>query len=80
MKKLEIGGIYEHYKGTRVRVLAEALHSENLEPMAIYIHLEDGGMWARPKKMFLESVKADGRNVPRFKKINLKLKVRPNRK
>ena len=80
MNKLEIGGVYGHYKGTRVRVLAEALHSETLEPMTIYIHLEDGGMWARPTKMFLESVKVGGRSVPRFKKIKLKLKVKPNKK
>lgn len=80
MKKLEIGAMYEHYKGTKVRVICEALHSETLEPMVIYIHLEDGGMWARPKKMFLETIKKDGKSFQRFKKINLKLVVKPNKK
>jgi hypothetical protein len=32
-----------HYKGTKAKIIAEALHSETLEPMVIYIHLEDGG-------------------------------------
>lgn len=80
MKKLEIGNIYQHYKGTKVRVLAEALHSETLEPMAIYIHLEDGGVWARPTKMFLESVKVGSKKLERFKKINQKLTIKPAKK
>lgn len=80
MTKIEIGGIYEHYKGTKVRVLLEANHSETLEPMTIYIHLEDGGMWARPTKMFLEKVKKDGIAFARFKKIKQEIKIKPNRK
>ena len=31
MKNLEIGGVYKHYKGTKVKVLFEAIHSENKE-------------------------------------------------
>ncbi len=72
--------MYEHYKGARVRVLAEALHSETLEPTTVYIHLEDGGMWARPTKMFLESVKVNGLNKSRFKKIKHNLKAKPRKK
>ena len=78
MKKLEIGGTYEHYKGTKAKVICEALHSETMEPLVVYIHLEDGGVWARPKKMFLETIKVGGKNVERFKKINQKLSVKPN--
>lgn len=77
MKKIEIGATYEHYKGTKAKVIAEALHSETLEPMTIYIHLEDGGVWARPTKMFLETIKIGSKKVERFKKINQKLVVRP---
>ncbi|PJC49146.1 hypothetical protein CO033_03085 [Candidatus Nomurabacteria bacterium CG_4_9_14_0_2_um_filter_32_10] len=76
MQKLEIGGIYKHYKGTKAKVIAEALNSETLEPMVIYIHLEDGVVWARPKKMFLERIILNGhakgrasKKVERFKKI-----------
>lgn len=47
MKKLEIGAIYEHYKGTKAKVICEARHSETMEPLVVYVHLEDGGMWVR---------------------------------
>lgn len=68
MKTLQIGAIYEHYKGTKVKVLGECFHSETMEPMVIYIHLEDGVTWVRPKKMFQEDVIVDGKKVERFKK------------
>lgn len=69
MKNLEIGTIYKHYKGTRVKVLFEAIHSESKEHMVIYMHLEDGVVWARPKHMFLENIILDGKEIERFEKI-----------
>lgn len=69
MKDLEIGAIYRHYKGTKAKVLSEGLHSETLEPMVVYIHLEDGAVWIRPKEMFLENVIVNGVEVERFEKI-----------
>ena len=42
MKSLEIGGFYMHYKGTKVRVLCEAIDSELQEHMVIYMHF---GRW-----------------------------------
>jgi hypothetical protein len=80
MKKLEIGATYKHYKGTKAKVLCEALHSETLEPMVIYVHLEDGGIWARPKKMFLESTIVNSKKTERFQKVNQKLVIKPNKK
>lgn len=80
MKNLEIGGIYEHYKGTKVKVLFEALHSENQEHLVIYMHLEDGGIWARPKHMFLENIILDGKEIERFKKVEMETLVKPNAK
>lgn len=79
MKKIEIEAIYEHYKGTKVKVLGECLHSETLESMVIYIHLEDGVTWARSKKMFLEDVKINGKKVKRFKKIKNEIKIKPSK-
>lgn len=79
MAKLEIGGIYRHYKGTKVKVLWEGFHSETLEPLVFYLHLEDGVVWARPKKMFLEKVKVGGKLLPRFKKINQKIIIKPKK-
>ena len=69
MKNLEIGGIYKHFKGTKVRVICEALHSETEEPFVVYVHLEDNVSWVRPKEMFLENVDRDGYKGPRFKYI-----------
>ena len=79
MKSLEIGAIYKHYKGTKVKVIGECLHSETLEPMVIYLHLEDGVTWVRPKKMFLESIKVGGKKTERFKKIKSKILINPGK-
>lgn len=80
MQKLEIGGIYKHYKGTKAKVISEALNSETLEPMVIYIHLEDGVVWARSKKMFLETIKINNKKIERFQKIKQKILIKPRNK
>jgi hypothetical protein len=70
INKLVINGKYRHYKGNFYRVLHEAKHSETLEDMVIYRGLyKNGGIWARPKAMFLEDVEIDGVKQPRFKLI-----------
>lgn len=69
-------GIYSHYKGKRYEVVGIANHSETLEQLVIYKSLYDdpefpkGSLWARPKAMFEENVKVDGKMVPRFSKEN----------
>lgn len=80
MQKLEIGAVYKHYKGTKAKVLWEGFSSETLEPLVFYMHLEDGVVWARPKKMFLETVVVKGKKVERFKKINQKILIKPRGK
>ncbi|MEI8270229.1 MAG: DUF1653 domain-containing protein [bacterium] len=87
MKKIEIGAIYKHYKGTKVKILWEGFHSETLEPMIIYMHLEDGVVWVRPKKMFLEIIFIKSHvkgqtsiKVERFKKIKQNVLIKPSRK
>ena len=66
-------GIYQHYKGGLVEVIAVAHHSETLEEMVVYKALYEcrtfgkGSVWVRPIKMFLEDVKVDGVKVSRFK-------------
>jgi hypothetical protein len=77
MKSLEIGGIYEHYKGTKVKVLFEAIESETKEHLVIYLHLEDGVIWARPKHMFLENIILDGKKIERFQKIEQEILIKP---
>ena len=80
MKKIEIGGIYKHYKGTKVKILGEGFHSETLESIVIYLHLEDGVIWVRPKKMFLETINVKGIKVKRFEKINQNILIKPDKK
>ena len=70
MQKLEIGALYQHYKGAKVKVLWDGFSSETLEPLVFYMHLEDGVIWARPKHMFLENIVLDGKEIERFTKIN----------
>jgi len=74
MEDLKLG-TYKHYKGMEVNVIGVALHSETLEKMVVYDHPDPvkgkdaNTLWVRPLKMFLENVKIDGKEVPRFKFI-----------
>jgi len=65
-------GRYQHFKRAEVEVLMEVKHSETLEEMVVYKHLDTGEIWVRPKKMFLEKVVVDGKKVPRFEYISRK--------
>jgi len=67
-------GKYLHYKGDTMEVIGIALHSETLEEFVVYKHITgkrsgENNYWVRPIKMFLEEVKVDGQNVPRFKYV-----------
>ncbi|MFA6447738.1 MAG: DUF1653 domain-containing protein [Patescibacteria group bacterium] len=63
-------GKYQHYKGGEYDVVGLAHHSETLEELVVYRALYDqGSLWVRPLKMFLEEVEIDGQLVPRFKYI-----------
>ena len=72
MKSLKLGR-YQHYKGKFYEVIGLARHSETLEELVIYRALYESSeygkkaLWARPKKMFLENVTINGREIPRFK-------------
>jgi len=68
-------GRYKHYKGNYYEIIGVARHSETLEELVVYRALYDSeefgknAIWVRPKKMFLETVKIDDEEVPRFKFI-----------
>ena len=63
-------GRYRHYKGNDYLVIGVARHSETEEEMVVYSpDYGQKGLWVRPKTMFLETVKVDGREVPRFQYI-----------
>lgn len=60
-------GRYRHYKGNEYTVVGMARHSETLEELVVYRQeYGEHGLWVRPKLMFLETVKVDGQDVPRF--------------
>jgi len=52
MREIKVGAKYKHFKGTIMEVIAIAKHSETLEDMVVYKHLEDGQVWVRPLDMF----------------------------
>jgi cupin 2 domain-containing protein len=66
-------GRYRHYKGKQYTVIGVALHSETKEELVVYRQqYGDHALWVRPKEMFLETVKVDGREVPRFQSLGSK--------
>ena len=72
VEDLVLGGVYQHYKGKNYLVRDLARHSESMEWMVLYECLyenEEGRLWVRPLKMFLETVQIEGKTVPRFKYI-----------
>ena len=63
-RELVIGGKYRHFKGNNYEVVGVAKHSETLEEMVVYRPLYgEGGLWVRPKEMFLEKVRDDEDDV-----------------
>jgi hypothetical protein len=64
-KQLQLG-VYKHYTGIQVRALGVARHSETLEEVVMYVHLDDGNVWVRPVTMFCSNVEHQGVQQPRF--------------
>ena len=57
MQELKLKRVYRHFKGDYYLVEDVARHSETEEELVIYRKLYgDGGLWARPKDMFLAEV------------------------
>ena len=74
MDHVEIGKTYRHFKGTYHQVLNVALDSETQERMVVYNHKDDGQVWVRPEKDFLEEIPERTDNITgqkyRFEKID----------
>ncbi len=54
--EVKVGKKYRHFKGDIMEVLAIAKHSETLEDLVIYRHLDQDQVWARPYEMFTSHV------------------------
>lgn len=78
-EELKIGK-YRHFKGKEYEVIGVAKHSETLEEFVVYMALYGNKeLWIRPKKMFLEKVKQEGKLVNRFEYIENKYRYRVKR-
>lgn len=63
-------GRYRHYKGGEYEVFDVVRHSETLEALVLYTPLYNStGLWVRPHAMFFGTIEVDGREVPRFKRV-----------
>ncbi len=60
---------YKHYKGGIYNKLGIVTHSETLEEMVLYQSAKDGRKWVRPVNMWDELVTVEGKQIPRFQKI-----------
>ena len=63
-------GLYRHYKGGLYRVLGTVRHSEDLQPMTLYLALYgEQGQWVRPAAMFADVAEFNGKVQARFERI-----------
>ncbi len=73
MDEVIVGGVYEHYKGNRYRVIGIALDSETHEKKVVYQGLYSSeafgsqSLWVRPYELFVGSVTLGATIRPRFK-------------
>lgn len=66
-RKIQIGGLYRHFKGNVYRVLGLAKHTETNETLVIYYCVSNfsngaedyGDTYARPLEMFLSEVDSE---------------------
>ncbi|MBT8149696.1 MAG: DUF1653 domain-containing protein [Pseudomonadales bacterium] len=64
-------GLYQHYKGGQYQVIGVATHSETEESLVVYRPLYgERGLWVRPLDMFCETVSHNGKQIPRFAKLD----------
>lgn len=70
--EIEVGQLYQHYKGKRYEIIAIGLHTESLEKYVVYRALYNdpefgnNALWIRPLSMFVEQVTIGGKTIPRF--------------
>ncbi len=65
MNNVVENGLYRHFKGEICEVIGVARHSETLEPMVIYRHVDDKNLWARPLTMWHDEIPEIGKRFER---------------
>ncbi|MBR0592074.1 DUF1653 domain-containing protein [Bacillus pumilus sxm20-2] len=63
---------FQHYKGGIYEIVTYAIHTETQEKLVIYSD-ESNNTYARPYDMFFENIIYNGKEIPRFKKIQSSL-------
>ncbi|MDR0967668.1 MAG: DUF1653 domain-containing protein [Rickettsiales bacterium] len=71
---IQVGKIYQHYKGNKYKVIALAKHSEDLSDLVVYQALYEGEFpygqtWVRPVSIWNEMVEINGQKIPRFTEV-----------
>lgn len=57
VRQVEVGAVYNHFKGHKVKVLAVSKDTEYVNSYSVvYEHLGDGVVWSRPYDMFVSEV------------------------
>lgn len=70
-------GVYRHYKGNTYRVLHMVLHSETMEELVVYQDVNNPEkIWARPARMWNETVLVDGVERKRFELIESEFTIK----
>lgn len=77
MNQIQIGETYQHYKGKTYKIIALARHSEDPNLIMVIYQAQyncptfgSNPIWARPIEMFAENVFSNGKEQPRFQKID----------
>jgi hypothetical protein len=65
------GERYRHYKGGEYVVIKRTVHSDSLRQMITYRSLEYGYEWTHFVDDFLQNEIHEGKEVPRFQKIEV---------
>jgi hypothetical protein len=72
---VEIGAIYEHYKGKKYKILDVVFNADNCELAVVYESLYDDPQfgshahWVRSLKEFVGTQMVNGKELQRFKKV-----------
>lgn len=65
-------GTYKHYKGKLYTLIGIGRHTETMEELVVYQgqytseEFGDNPIWVRPRAMFFDTVKVEGKEIPRF--------------